>query len=1012
MRISSLRAISYVFAVLAFVTLTAYSQINTATVTGIVMDPTHAVIPGAQIRITSEGTGVVKAAISNSEGNYSLTFLLPGTYDFSVQAKGFEVLEQKGVIVQAGQALSLNFQLKVGAVAQAVTVSGQAPLLQSSTSDQLRTVTNLQVQQLPQPKLDWTNLMTLGTGTSNIVGVNGARTVMMNGLSPSSISVTVDGTNASTFPESPSFGFYGQPNIINTLNVDAISEVSVVKGIIPASVGGTLSGNVNLITKSGTNQFHGDVFEVNDLSTYDARNQFLSSKPRSTFNQYGGSLGGPVVSNKLFFFGSYEGVRLSQFARITGESPTPYLLSISPSVYADNLAIYPQVAQPAGQPTALTALWEGTSATRNNDANLAVRGDYYISSRNQLTVRYTRATPFKLIPRYVPTNDQAFHASSNMINVNFLHSTGILTSSTRFGYNKLYQLRIDQGYNTGMEGLFFQGINDGGAEYYELNGGTYTSMEDVTISHGRHLFQFGGIVQRLNSSRLDLNTANFAYSTLNDYLANIPSSVSITFAVPTSILHTYQLGGYMQDDWKFTPNLTLNLGVRYDIFTVPKERDSRLFNRGVDPSRPQLGYGFGPYRPPSSIFNGDFNNVQPRVGFAWSLGPARKTVIRGGFGVFASPRPMYAGIATEMQSGPNVPFRSTTNRNTNLAAGLGYPILEDQFIPTLQRLVNIGALSSQIASFSPIATDNPDPYSMQWMMGIERDLGFGTTLDVNYVANRGLKMVMNYYGNLPDRLTGLPPDPTFARFLLSVPIDASSYESLQASLNKRFSDGLMFGIHYTYSSNTAYCAGDAVNWGTCEPQDPNNLRADLGPTPFSLPHNFNQTLVYQIPFARWAGARGGAAKALIGGWQISEILSATSGLPLNVTDGASTYPDSRSDIVPGVNAINSNYTSTLQYLNPAAFSRIPIVAVSGAQMRPGNLGRNVFSLPGVWNLDASAAKTFDITERVHLQLRGDFFNAFNHTNLSGLRTDLNSSSFGQFTSATARTIQIGARLQF
>ena len=145
-------------------------------------------------------------------------------------------------------------------------------------------------------------------------------------------------------------------------------------------------------------------------------------------------------------------------------------------------------------------------------------------------------------------------------------------------------------------------------------------MNDITISHGHHLIQFGGIFQRLNSSRLDLNTANFSYSTLSDFQANIPSSVQITFDVPTSILHTYQMGAYVHDDYRITPNLTLNLGVRYDVFTVPKERDGRLFNRGVDPNRPYLGYGYGPYRPASSIFNGDFNNFQPRVGFAWSLG--------------------------------------------------------------------------------------------------------------------------------------------------------------------------------------------------------------------------------------------------------------------------------------------------------------------------------------------------------------------------------------------------------
>src|SRR5262249_10370171 len=254
---------------------------------------------------------------------------------------------------------------------------------------------------------------------------------------------------------------------------------------------------------------------------------------------------------------------------------------------------------------------------------------YFISPSNQLTVRYTRSTPYKLIPRFVTVNNQTYDAASNMINVNFVHTTGSLTSSTRFGYNKLYQLRVDQGFKIGLEGLSFGGIGNGGSKYYELNGGTYTAINDVTLSRGHHLIQFGGIVQRLNSSRLDLNTANFSYSTLPDFLANIPSSVSITFDVPTSILHTYQFVGYMPDDSNMRPKPTLNRGIRYAVFTVPKERVGRIFNRGIDPARPTLGYGYGPYRPPSSIYDADLNNVQPRFGFAWSPGSSRKTVVRG-----------------------------------------------------------------------------------------------------------------------------------------------------------------------------------------------------------------------------------------------------------------------------------------------------------------------------------------------------------------------------------------------
>lgn len=989
---------------------TALGQIDTATVSGLVSDSTHALVPNAEIRITNEATGGTKTTTSNAEGQYSFTFLVPGTYDVTAEAKGFQSSERKGVAVRAGQVLSLDFQLSLGAITQTVTVSGQPPLLNTSTSHQLHTLSNVEVTQLPDSKLDWTNLLIMGTGISKVVGLQGAGSVggiVMNGMSSSSMNVTIDGTNSSNDPELPTYGFYGGMNIINQLGADAISEVSVVKGIIPASVGSTLSGNINLITKSGTNRFHGDAFELNDVAAYDARNQFLATKRGSTFNQYGGSLGGPVIKDKLFFFGSYEGVRWRQLAPLSANVPTPYLESIAPSVYSSQWSLYPAIPQPAGNPTALTALWFGSGSKINNDANTVARGDYYISPRDQVSFRYTRSTPYQDTPRVIAVNSQAYTATDQTVNGSYVHTTGNIASSTRFGYNHIVQARTDNGYKSDLEEVGFSGFDSGGAEIIHILGGTQTYQEDLTISHGRHLIQFGGILQRQAADRPDVNTAGFQYSSLADFLANVPSTVQITFDIPNVNLDNFQIGGYVQDDYKLFPNLTLNLGVRYDLFTVPKS--PLVFNRGVDLARPQLGYGFGPYRPADSPFHGDFNNFQPRVGFAWSLGSDKKTVIRGGAGFFVSPRPMYAGIDNDRQSSSEVPFRSTTSRATNLAAGLGYPIPPAQFIPTLNKLIGSGILSSNIASADAIATNFPDPYSIQWMIGVERELGFGTVVTANYVANRGLKLIANYLGNVPDRLTGIAPDPTFARFLVVNPIDASSYQSLQTNVHKRFSRGLLFSVNYTYSSNMSFGAGDVAAYQVRYLTQPTNPRADLGPTPFSQPNIFNETLVYQLPFEAH-GRR--AARALFGGWQVSEVFSDTSGLPLNVTDSASTYSQDRPDSVPGVNAINGNYRSTLVYLNSAAFARIPIVPASGAEAHPGDLGRDAYRLPVVWNLDASAAKTFNITEGIHLQFRADFLNALNHTNFGGLTTNINSGSFGRFTSATSRNIQLGARIQF
>ena len=938
------RAIAGALGLMWFPDLVAYGQTNTATVTGAVTDQTQAAVVHALLEIREVQTGVVRSVTSNESGQFNFNFLPTGTYDLKVEATGFQKLERTGLQLAAAQVLRLDLELQLGNVQEAVTVAGEEPILDLASSDQLRTISNREVHDLPQQNLDWTSLANLGTGIAVVVSGSGAvGSFAFNGLSPEAMGITVDGTNASSDPEEPAFGFYQQFNIINTVNTDAIGEVSIVRGIIPASVGGTLSGNVNIITKSGTNGFHGDVFEINDNNNYDARNQFLPARLRTTFNQYGGSLGGRIIRNKLFFFGSYEGVQYTSYQALSANVPTPYLVSISPAVYAPIFAVFPKVPQPPTNATALTALYSGAGSLTQKDGNTAERFDYYLSPTSQITFRYTRSTPSKNQPRVVSIDPRVTSGTDNMYNASYTHTGGSWTSSTRFGYNHLDLFRVDQGYSTDLAGVSFTGFSSSGAEYYRLQGGTYTWIQDFAKNRGRHTFEFGGVVQRQATNRLDLNTASFSYSSLSDFQANIPSTISLTFDVPYLTLHMYQFGGYILDNYRATSNLTLNMGIRYDYFTVPKEATGHLFNRGIDPARPQLGYGFGPYRPPDSIYDADYSNAQPRFGFAWSVGSTHKTVIRGGGGIFIGPRPMFAGAVTEMQSGPNVPFRANLSRPINLAAGLGYPIVHDNFIPTLTALQTSGVISSNIASNLVMDPNFPNPSSVQWMMGVERELPLGLALTVNYVGNRGLGLLMNESKNLPDRLTGIQPDPKFASFVFNTPVDRSTYNSLQVNLSRRFAHGLMVGMYFTHASNMSYGNSDVL--GGLYPQDNNNLRAEHGPAPIELRDVFTGNFAYEPPFEKWLRRNGRASKILLSGWQISAIFSANDGFPITITNGNSSYPASRPDVVAGVNSLFSNYRSTLQYINPAAFVTVPIVAASGAQARPGTLGRNALFGP-------------------------------------------------------------------
>lgn len=336
------------------------AQVTTATLNGTVTDATGALIPGAHVLLQNNATGLLRKIDTNSVGSYTFDFVPIGTYSVEVSSPGFQSRKQNGVVLGAAEQQRIDFALTAGNVASTVEVTANDSVaLDTTTPAQNVQLDSSAINQLPVARQDWTSVLQLGAGisTDNSGSAPAGASLSINGLPPAGFNLTVDGTNATSDPETAAFGFYQGPNIINTINNDAIAEVSVVKGIAPATIGGTMSGNVNIITKSGSKAFHGSLYEINDVSAYDARNPFLTSKPRTTFNEYGGSIGGPIWKEKAFFFGSYEGARVSAFTAVSDTVPTPYFVSQAPSYFAPILGTYPTVAQPANDPTAILRCW-------------------------------------------------------------------------------------------------------------------------------------------------------------------------------------------------------------------------------------------------------------------------------------------------------------------------------------------------------------------------------------------------------------------------------------------------------------------------------------------------------------------------------------------------------------------------------------------------------------------------------------------------------------------------------
>lgn len=995
---------------------TGRAQSTTGTITGTVADSGNAVVVSAQLTLTNTLTGLVKTTVTNGTGQYVFDFIPVGRYSLQVAEQGFNPERRENIDIAAAQSIQINFTLRVASASQSISVTSQDPLVSVGTADLRTEVSSTQINELPVAHQDWTTLLQTASGVAQSnngsAGSEAGSGIVINGLPATGYNLTVDGTNATQDAEHPSFGFSEAPNVINTVNNDAIQEISMVRGIAPASVSGTMAGNINIITKGGSNTFHGDAFELNEVSLYDARNQFEDTRPRTTFNMFGGSISGPVLPNKLFFFGSYTAVRLNAFTDISDDVPTPYLLSLSPTVYLPTLAYYPKVSQPADDPTAETIRLHATGSTGRDDSNGVARMDYNLSGNNQFTVRYTRGRPDYTNPTIISINPRTYEDRSDAYNASWIHSASHWTSNARFGYNRIRTSRVDQGFGDDLEGLKLSPFNTNGAEFSLGDGSVWTAEDGIAWTFGRHTLQFGGIFQKLNAGRTDLNTTDFKYSSLSDYENNIPSSVEITFDLLPFNIYEYQFGGYVQDDYRILPNLTFNLGVRYDYFTVPREDSGRFFNRGIDPANPQLGPGFGPYRPANSLYEANYFNVQPRVGFSWSPYAAGKTVLRGGIGVFTNPHELYGEAINEVQTNAETPFRITLNRQQAIDANVHFPLPRADYNEILTQLQQTGVATSDFAN-SAVAAKYPNPYSIQYTLGVSQGLPWQTVLDIAYVGNRGLHENITAVENLPDRLTGIAPVPTFSQFNYYYAGDSSNYNALQVELKKRITNGLSFSAAYTWSRSMAFEYAGLLKESS--PQDNNNIRADYGPTDYDTRSYFVLNGVWEMPWMRLARMHGYLAQELLGGWQVSGVFIGNTGSPTNIGDGNSSYPNDRPDYVPGIDPYTGHHTlANPQYLNPAAYSlaELPIIEASAAQIRPGTLGKNTVYQPGSAVLNASLTKGFRFTERVQMKLHMDAFNALNHTNLGDLETDVTSGSFGTLNSATARTVQIGGKVNF
>jgi hypothetical protein len=1073
---------------------------TTGAIIGQVSDASGAAVPGATVTVTNGETGLKRRAKTDDSGRFNFPQLKPGTYLVKVEAEGFQPLQNDGVSAGLGQKQTVDFRLKIAQSNQAVEISGEAPILNPENANTSTTLNAHALEDLPNPGGDLTYplqfaagalINTAGSGNDFVGGTNGYGNVEFNGLPALSNGYIVDGLETNDPLTNLNSGL--STNLV--LGLNSISEVTVNTLSYAVDQGRYGASQVNYVTRSGTNQLHGNLYELWNGSKFNAADYFTNAtpgnhKPRSTVNHFGGSVGGPIVHDKLFFFFDSEWVRIALPIVTATTVPTAafqnYVLqqlplggtdSVTGSVYQPSpelVPFYQKMFSLFGNTngTPLMVLGcpfdvGGGKPTIVNDGNgcanrqsishsssdheqvQTVRIDYNINEKNTAWFRFQ-----------ADTGVQA--AYTDPINSVFDSVSPQPLYSFAAGYTQVFSQNLVNYFNPAFswyESLFgpvdFQktlsafpivlqgsGANApftkvGGLDNTWVQGrraSRFFINDNLAWSHGAHEFRFGTNTRIFRLNDYDFGQGSVptvTYTTLPQYIYGVASTAATTF--PTSANEPFNflnLDLYAQDTWKVTTKLTWTFGVRDTLNSNPlnpHQHIARLtgsFNSiSHDVNQPldaaiQTGLGNVFSSTPLAI-------LQPRTAIAWQFEP--KTVLRAGFGVFSDILP---GTVADVV-GVNPPYVKTfqggllgTAGGTAIAPGVANSAVDataaaNQAFTSgfAQGQLSCASAQANLATcLPPVAmTAIPDgelhaPYFMEWSLGLEHQLGSTGSIHAQYVGTRAvnqpyLTQVNGYQSVCSGCFAPFPyaqsTDPRFGAVTQFSTGANSHYDGLQMSAMKRFGNGLMGQINYTWSrcmdtvSNGGFLQFSAG--GILSPL-PGDLARDYGPCDYDIRHNLNAQYVYQLPMK----VRNRPLGYALNSWQVSGTVFWHSGIPFSVlstpysANGNGIVNGSGpqfASVVPGVPLYDHNFIpgvtqpGTVQWLNPAAFVSTvdPSTGACFGGDSPkncqfGNLGRNALRGPNFTWSDFYLTKSFPLAERVKMRFDVQFFNVFNHPN--------------------------------
>ena len=1000
--------------------LPVLGQVDQGSLVGRVTDQSGAIVSGAKVRATDTRTNVVTETTTNESGYYEFPLLPVGKYVVGVEKDGFRRAASEEIELHAGTQPKIDMALQLGAVSDSITVSAVAPIINETTTDLGTVIDQRKVEEMPLNGRNFAQLFSLQNGF-NLGGQSARGGVEFNGESSGGNAFLMDGVTMA-FGELSAIGIGaigGTGTLINTLSVDAIEEFKTSFGAYSSDYGFASGAAINVTTKSGSNSFHGTAWEYFRNNALDAAD-FISNAvglgvPKLRQNQFGGNLGGPILKNKLFFFFNYEGARVVRGTQISGNVPTPLLLSEikNPQMLA-NLELMPLPTSPTSNP--LVGLYLAHPNNLDTEDTTLSRLDWnawqqHLSFRlawNSQTVsnaviepgyRTVYPIPFKNI-----TAADIFNIGPNK------------TMEVRYGYDHWPIARhiqsSDPAQNQALYGTELSNvttaINTSGLTrtflFNVLNSDSpiHSFVDNFVWVHGSHTIKAGASVQHTSSKRYQVEPIIYYYNSIQNMINDNPLALQLTVGNPGRGYTFVNTGLYIQDDWKVNRRLQINYGLRYDYYTTFKGPYGLATS---DPYGPRV-------TPGQAIWNPNPHDFGPRLGIVFDPTGSGKTVIRAGGAVsFDPPQPYWYWDA---------PFV-----NPALSA---FPYVTAASLPPSLQPVTFGSLNynnftkaviqspSNIPAglelgFNLPTRHRPDERSYEWNFTVQHMFAQDFSVQASYVGNRDLHQFSTTVLNLP--VNGVST-PNVGPATLLTDDGRTWYHGLQLAANKRFSHGYELDAYYTWSKTMVYNNADGTNEVDNTTQDYNNIAGSVGPKLGNIGQHFVLVHSYAIPTLPGAFARTNpVGRAIFQGWALEGIMTRNSGPSLNVVLGVDAVGNGRTtsdrpDAVLGVSPY-LNSSNPLLYLNRAAFdSADPI-----AQKRYGNLGYNTVRGPATFTWDLGVHKAFTVWKEQKVTFRLEMFNWLNHPTFTLTNLSLASSTFGRITSdGIGREIQLAIRYAF